>query len=129
MKKFKKTKQPIYMSFKHAVDGIVTNLKKERNLMIHFFMMMLVIIFGLMFNINYSEWIICLILFGLVIALELVNTAIEVAVDICSPEINDKAKLAKDTSAGAVLVVSVIAFIIGLIIFIPKFVNLLEVLL
>lgn len=62
-------------------------------------------------------------LFGLVISLELVNTAIEITVDICSPNINNKAKKAKDTSAGAVLVSAIMSSIIGLIIFIPKLIE------
>ena len=62
----------------------------------------------------------CILLFGFVITLELMNTAIETAIDICMPEINPKAKLAKDTSAGAVLVVAIVSVVIGIMIFGPK---------
>lgn len=51
------------------------------------------------------------------------NTAIETAIDICKPEINPKAKLAKDTAAGAVLVVAIVAVVVGIIIFGPKIIN------
>ena len=64
------------------------------------------------------------LLFGFDITLELMNTAIETAIDICMPEINPKAKLAKDTSAGAVLVVAIVAVVIGIIIFGPKILDL-----
>ena len=81
---------------------------------------LLVIIAGVIFDLNAIEWIICVILFGLVISLELINTAIETTVDLAMPEINEKAKLAKDIAAGAVLVSAIVSVIVGLIIFIPK---------
>ena len=87
---------------------------------INFIFMILVIIFGFIFKISKIEWMICIILFGVVIAGELFNTAIETVVDMISLEKNDKAKKAKDVSAGAVLVLAIASAIIGLIIFIPK---------
>ena len=115
----KKKKSLIY-SFFYAGRGIISALKKERNLKIHFGIMLLVIIAGFYFKISIQEWITCIILFGLVISLELVNTAIETTVDIAMPEKNEKAKIAKDVSAGAVLVAAIVSAIIGLMIFIPK---------
>lgn len=111
--------------FKYAFQGILDGLKSERNLKIHFIAMILVIIFGFIFKISKIEWMICIILFGIVIAGELFNTAIETVVDMVSPEKNDKAKKAKDVSAGAVLVLAISSAIIGLIIFIPKIFNIL----
>lgn len=64
-----------------------------------------------------------MILFGMVISSELINTAIETVVDIVMPEKNSKAKLAKDVAASSVLVVATASAIIGLIIFIPKIVE------
>lgn len=89
--------------------------------------MILVIAFGIILKINTMEWIVCLILFALVISEELINTAIEAVVDIVMPEINPKAKLAKDVSASSVLVTAFFAAIIGLIIFVPKIINLIVV--
>lgn len=82
--------------------------------------MLLVIIAGIILKITQVEWIVCIILFGFVITIELINTAIETTVDIAMPNINEKAKLAKDISAGAVLISAIISVIVGLIIFIPK---------
>ena len=90
-------------SFKCASQGIIQAIKTERNAK--------------------QEWITCIILFGLVISLELVNSAIETTVDIAMPEINEKAKNAKDMAAGAVLVSAIAAAIIGLIIFVPKLID------
>lgn len=108
------------LSFKYAIEGIITAINKERNMKIHISIMILVIIMGIVLKISKIEWIICTILFGLVISLELVNTAIENTIDLITQEKDPKAKIAKDTAAGAVLVSAISAAIIGLIIFIPK---------
>lgn len=113
MKKFIK-------SFKYAFEGILIGIKEEQNMKIHITIMILVIIFGIMLKINTIEWIICILLFGLVISMELINTAIENTVNLITKEKNQQAKIAKDVAAGAVLVSAIASAIIGLIIFIPK---------
>ena len=107
-------------SFTHAADGIVGGMRGERNMIIHFAAMALVTVFGFLCAISEAEWLTCIVLFGLVIGMELINTAIETTVNICMPHRDPRAKLAKDTSAGAVLAVSVAAAIAGAVIFIPK---------
>ncbi len=107
-------------SFKYAFEGIFTGIKEEQNMKIHITIMILVIIFGIMLKISKTEWIICIILFGLVISMELINTAIENTVDLITKEKNEQAKIAKDVAAGAVLVSAIASAIIGLIIFVPK---------
>lgn len=113
MKKFLK-------SFRYAFEGIFTGIKEEQNMKIHIAIMILVIIFGILLKISKVEWIICIALFGLVISMELINTAIENAVDLITKEKNEQAKIAKDVAAGAVLVSAIASAIIGLIIFVPK---------
>ena len=103
-------------SFKYAIEGLYTGIKEERNLKIHIVIMIFVIIL----KISKIEWIICIILFGLVISAELMNTAIENVVDLVTMEKNQKAKIAKDVAAGAVLVTAISSAIIGFIIFLPK---------
>ena len=107
-------------SFKYAFDGIFTGIKEEQNMKIHIAIMILVIIFGIMLKISKIDWIICIILFGFVISMELINTAIENTVDLVTKEKNEQAKIAKDVAAGAVLVSAITSAIIGLIIFVPK---------
>lgn len=119
-RKFKKKEEPLWKSFRYAMEGLGSSLSTERNLFIHFSVMLLVILFGILLELTVLEWMICVILFGLVISAELMNTAIEVTVDICSPEIQPKAKLAKDTAAAAVLVLAIASCIVGIIIFAPK---------
>lgn len=117
-----KTKK-IANSFKYAWKGLISAFETERNMKIHVIIMFLVIISGIFFKINVFEWIICVMCFASVIGAELLNTAIETTVDIAMPERNEKAKLAKDISAGAVLVIAIGSAIIGLMIFIPKMWN------
>ena len=110
----------IINSFKYATNGVFEAFIQERHLKIHVTIMILVILAGIVFKISLSEWIICIILFGFVISLELINTAIETTIDMVMPEKNEKAKIAKDVAAGAVLVSAIVSAIIGLLIFIPK---------
>ena len=87
---------------------------------------MCVVVAGVLFHISVTEWCICLVLFGLILSLELVNTAIEAVVDLVTEDKKPLAKLAKDTAAGAVLIAAVMAAMAGLLIFVPKLVSLLK---
>ena len=107
-------------SFKYAIEGFVSSFKTERNMKIHVLAMIIVIIFGFYLKINLIEWCFIALAIALVIGAELFNTAIETIVDMVSPEKNQKAKLAKDISAAAVLVFAIGALVTGVIIFIPK---------
>ena len=114
-----KTKKLIN-SFKYAFTGIVTSFKTEQNMKIHVLIMILVIIVGIVLKVSALDWIILVIMFALVISAELFNTVIETVVDMITMEKNEKAKIAKDIAAGAVLVLAIGSVIVGLIIFIPK---------
>ena len=118
MKKHKK--DPLYKGFGYAFQGIYTCISKERNMKIHCCVSLLVVIAGIIFQLSVTEWCICLTLFGLVMALELVNTSIEAVVDLVTEERKPLAKIAKDTAAGAVLIAAIMAAIIGSVIFVPK---------
>ena len=107
-------------SFRYAFEGIFTCIRHERNMKIHCVMAVLVVIGGFVLHISQIEWFICLILFGLVMSLEMVNTAIEATVDLVTQERKPLAKKAKDVAAGAVRISAIMAAIIGCIIFIPK---------
>lgn len=113
-------KDPLIKSFGYAFEGLFTVIKKERNMKIHCMAAILVVLFGIFLGISKTEWIICFLLFGMIMALECVNTAIEAVVDLVTEEIHPKAKLAKDAAAGAVLIAAIFAAIVGLMIFIPK---------
>lgn len=107
-------------SFKYAFQGINSAFKTERNMKIHVSMMCFIIIMGFVLRIKTWEWMVCIGWFAMVIGGELFNTAIEIAVDLAMPKIDERAKKAKDISAGGVLVFAIGSAIIGLIIFVPK---------
>lgn len=115
----KNKKNPLYESFGYAFEGIWTGIRKERNMKIHCLAMVLVTLAGFFFGISAVQWCICLLLFGLIAALELVNTAVEAVVDLVTEERKPLAKIAKDTAAGAVLFAAIMSVIIGCIIFLP----------
>ena len=122
----KEKKDPLYRSFGYAFQGIFTCVRKERNMKIHCVAAVLVVIAGVILKISAIEWCICLALFGLVMALEHVNTAVEAVVDMVTEEYHPLAKVAKDTAAGAVLIAAIMAAIAGCIIFLPKIVQILQ---
>lgn len=111
-------------SFKYAITGIKNSFKRERNLKIDIVIAIIVIGLGLFFKIEAWEWVAIIICIMAVISLELINTAIEEAVNLTTTNINPIAKLAKDAAAGGVLFMAFGSFVIAGIIFIPKFLEL-----
>lgn len=115
--------QPYYkrriLSFKYALEGIYQAFREEPNLKFHFLIAFLVIWAGFILNISQRDWILVIILIGLVISVELTNTAIEAVIDSFTSAEHPGAKLAKDISAGAVLIVAIVSAIAGLMIFLP----------
>jgi diacylglycerol kinase len=110
-------------SFKFALDGIRTSFIKERNFRIQVAVGILILPLGIALKISVFEWIELILTISLVIILELLNTALESIVDMVSPEIQESAKIAKDTSAAAVLVAAAASVAIGVLIFLPKLLS------
>ena len=106
---------------KYAVQGIAHAFRSQLNLRLHLSIGFLVVLTGYFLQISLVEWCIILICIGSVLAAELFNTALENHIDLTHPEWNEIAGRSKDIAAGAVLMVSVISAIIGLIIFLPRF--------
>lgn len=118
-----KTKKLI-KSFKYAFEGLTTAFKQEKNMKIHVLIAVLVLILGFVLKISKIDWIICTFAIVMVITAELFNTAIETIVDMITMQKNEKAKIAKDVSAGAALITAIGAAIVGIIIFSPKIMEL-----
>jgi diacylglycerol kinase len=110
MKKFIK-------SFGYAFKGLAAAWKDQHNLKVQAVMGTLVIIAGFYFQIHVMEWYVILIVIGIVLSLELINTALESLVDLVTQEHLPLAGKIKDIAAGAVLMFSIIAAIIGVLIF------------
>ena len=108
-------------SLEFALTGIFTAFKEERNMRKHALSAVLAIVAGFLFGISATVWIFLLLSVSLVIAFEIMNSALENVVDLASDyHFSMLAKNAKDMAAGAVLVISGFAFVTGLIIFVPK---------
>lgn len=110
-------------SFGFAFQGILYTIKTQWNFRFHLLATVLVVGCGFYFEINKMEWLFLLLCIGLVLFAELLNTAIESTVDLCSPEIHPLAKVAKDTAAASVLILAIMSAIIGVIIFFPYVFN------
>ena len=119
-------KNPLKKSLGYAFEGIRTGIRKERNMKIHCLAVIAVTAAGTFLHIKPVEWCIWLLLVGLILSLELVNTALDAVVDLVTKEKKPLAKIAKDTAAGAVLVSAIAAAIIGCIIFVPYLLELME---
>lgn len=110
-------------SFGYAFKGIASLIKKEHNAWIHCTAIVLVTACGFYFGITSTEWCIVTICFGVVLAAEGFNTAIERLVDLVSPDFHPIAGDVKDVAAGAVLICAIAAAIVGCIIFLPYLMN------
>lgn len=106
-------------SFVFAFKGIHVAIREQRNLKIHLGVATMVVVAGVYFHITLPEWAVLLLSIGLVLSLELVNTAIENMVDLITTERILLAGKIKDIAAGAVLIASFIAFLVGCLIFAP----------
>jgi diacylglycerol kinase (ATP) len=114
-------------SFSFAFRGVRLSFKKgEVNIKVHIIVSFATILISFLLNISTLEWIAIISCIGIVIAAELFNTAIEKLVDIISPEWDPKAGAVKDIAAGAVLVLSCMAALIGALIFLPKIIALIR---
>jgi diacylglycerol kinase len=112
----------IMNSFLFAFNGLAYAFRTQLNFKIHCCFAIIVVFLGVFVKLNTSEWLWISLAIALVLVLELLNTAIEVLVDLVSPERNDKAGAIKDLAAAAVVVASLLALAIGLFIFVPKFI-------
>ena len=106
-------------SFGYAFKGIASLIKKEHNAWIHCTAIVVVTLAGMYFSITPTEWSIVVLCFGMVLAAEGFNTAIERLVDLVSPDYHPIAGDVKDVAAGAVLICAIAAAIVGMIVFIP----------
>lgn len=111
-------------SFFHAVDGIVYSIENEHNMLIIMAAFLVVSLLCVFLPVSMTEIMIIVILVALVMAFEFINTAIEATIDLISTDMHPLAKIAKDTASSATLVMSVAAFICGLIIFVPHIIKL-----
>lgn len=113
-------------AFRDAFRGVAEMLRTQRNARFHVVVMVVVLAAGLWLGLSQLEWALVALCMALVLALEAVNTAIEYLTDLVSPHYHSLAGKAKDIAAGAVLCGAAGAVVVGLLIFGPKIVAILE---
>lgn len=110
-------------SFQYAFAGVKTLFKSEPNARIHLVSAVVAIALGAFCQLDASEWLFVVLAIVLVFAAELFNTALETLANFVQPERHEAIKKVKDLAAGAVLMISIGAFVGGLIIFVPKLIH------
>ncbi len=110
-------------SFTHAGRGVWVLFKTTHNAWIHSFVLLFVVLGGLVCNVTRVEWMMLIVASGMVLAAEAFNTAIEIDIDLTSPDFHPYARDTKDVAAGAVLITTVAAAIVGLLVFWPYVTN------
>lgn len=110
----------------HALDGIEYTVSHERNFRVEIFFAILVTIASFIFKVSLLEWCLLILIIGMILALEMVNTAMERCVDLVTKDYKELAKNAKDIAAGAVFIMSLFSVILGILIFLPKIILLLR---
>ena len=113
-------------AWKYAFSGIAHGFKTQRNLKIQLVAGIVVIILGIILKISNAEWAILMLSVFLVLGTEMMNTAVEAVVDLCTEEYHEKAKIAKDVAAGAVVLTALNAVIVSYFLFADKIVQLFE---
>lgn len=113
-------------SFGYAFNGLRILIREEENAKIHVLASLCVLIAGVLLKISQIEWVAIILAIGLVISLEAINTSIENIADFVSPEKHMWIKRIKDLSAAGVLIGAITAAIVGLIIFVPKLLELFQ---
>ncbi len=107
-------------SIKYSLEGLAHAYQNEQSLLLHAVCTFLAVLFGFVLDISFNQWAIVITALVVVLAVELINTAIEAVVDLVTKEIHPLAKVAKDCGSAAAFVSSIMATIICLFIFVPK---------
>jgi diacylglycerol kinase (ATP) len=106
-------KKDILEPFRVALNGVVYTFRTQRHMRLHLYVVLVVILLGMLMNLGLRELLVLLFTISLVIIAEMFNSAIEATVDLVSPTYHPLAKFAKDIAAGAVLITSILAVVIG----------------
>lgn len=134
--KLNKTKDEVQMikylksritSFKHAIKGLVFVLRSQQNAHLHLIATVIVIALSLWLELSLENWIFLLLVIGMVWIAEFLNTALEIIVDLASPDQHPLAKVGKDVGAAAVLIAAIIALAIGMMILGPALLTKLNI--
>ena len=112
-----------WLSFRFAFSGIIYVFRTQKNAWVHFVATLLVVVLGIWLRISSTSWAILFITISAVWSAECINTAVEAAVDLISPQKHPLAKIAKDASAAGVLFVAIGSVGVGLFLFGPALIT------
>lgn len=115
-----------FLSFKYSIEGLIYAYRYEQSLWVHAIASIFVIIMGIIFDIKFSEWAILFIALGSILSIELINTAIEAAVDLTTTDIHPLAKIAKDCGSAASFVLTFVSIVIAMFVFGPYITELIK---
>jgi len=118
---------PLSRAFGCAFQGIGHAFVEGRNFKIECVFGVAAIVLGFVFSISVPEWLAVIICIGLVLGAECANTALEALVDLVSPDYHELARVAKDCAAGAVLLFSIAALIVGIVLYAPRILALIGI--
>lgn len=110
----------LLQSFNYAFEGVIHVLRTQRNMRIHFAAATAVLLLAFAYDVTKFELIVLLLAIAFVLIAEMVNTAVEAAIDVATTSFDPLAKLAKDIAAGAVLIASTVAVVVGYLVFVDK---------
>ena len=109
----------LYKSFQYALKGLIKTFREEQNLKVQTFAGLIILLLAWYFQVSRLEWCLLIFTIGLVVLMEIVNSAVERVTDVLKPRINGYVKEIKDIMAAAVMLASLLAVIVGIIIFWP----------
>ena len=118
------TPNSVFQTIKNSLNGIKCYAKDGKSILLYVFGVILEIIMGFVYKINGLEWILIICILGIILAVELINTAIEAVCDAVTKKYNPLIKIAKDCGSAATFVIFVVAIILNIIIFLPKIIAL-----
>lgn len=109
---------------KYSLNGIKSYAEDGKSFIIYVFCSFLEIFLGFVFGINGLEWILIIVILGIILAVELINTGIESTCDAITKEYNEYIRIAKDCGSAATFIIFIVAVILNIIIFYPKIITL-----
>lgn len=113
-----------FKSFGYSIDGLKYAYKYEQSMLIHVIATIAVITVNILLHVDTMIWLVTLLAIGMVLAAELINTAIEAVVDLVTLEIHPLAKIAKDCGSAATFVLAMMAAALGIVVYVPIIINL-----
>jgi diacylglycerol kinase (ATP) len=106
--------------FKVAIQGLVYTFRTQRHMRFHLYVVLAVMLIGIFFGLQLRELLVLIFVISLVLVAEMFNSAIEATVDLVEPKYHPQAKFAKDIAAGAVMITTIVAIVVGLLMFLGE---------